>query len=192
MAHFLLSLVLLTNAIVLHRRAGQPDGPAHPVVAPVIVLMGRLLVLAATVVVTTGTVVTGAGPHSGGGENDRVERLDLSIPDAARVHGTSVIVFLLLVLLTVWLARQRGAPPGVMTRLSVLLAVLVAQAAVGYAQYFNDIPAVLVGVHIAGATAVWAAVISLYVGLFERTEAPADADAARARPILAGAAPTLG
>src|SRR5262245_44661615 len=27
MAHFLLSLVLLTDALVLHRRAGQPDAP---------------------------------------------------------------------------------------------------------------------------------------------------------------------
>ena len=32
MAHFLLSIVLLTNAIVLVRRAGQPDAPAHAVV----------------------------------------------------------------------------------------------------------------------------------------------------------------
>ena len=32
MAHFLVSIVLLTNALVLVRRAGQPDAPAHPVV----------------------------------------------------------------------------------------------------------------------------------------------------------------
>ena len=32
MAHFLLSLVLLTNALVLYQRAGQPPGAARPIV----------------------------------------------------------------------------------------------------------------------------------------------------------------
>ena len=42
------------------------------------------------------------------------------------------------------------------------------QAAIGYIQYFNDIPALLVGFHIAGATAMWAAVLWYYLGLFVR------------------------
>ena len=59
-------------------------------------------------------------------------------------------------------------------RLGVLLAVSVAQGAIGYIQYFNGIPALLVGFHIAGATAVWAATVSFYLGLFRRpAEAPA-------------------
>ena len=36
----------------------------------------------------------------------------------------------------------------------VLLAVLVAQAAVGYTQYFTHLPALLVEVHLVGATAL--------------------------------------
>jgi cytochrome c oxidase assembly protein subunit 15 len=170
MAHFLLSLVLLTNALVLHRRAGQPDGPSRPIVARPVVRLGWLLLAAATVVVVTGTVVTGAGPHSGGGRKDDVERLNLYIPDVARVHGTSVVVFVTLVLVTLVLLRYTRGPVNVQQRLGVLLAVLVAQAGVGYAQYFNDIPAVLVGIHIAGATAVWAAVVSFHLGLFSAGE----------------------
>ena len=46
-----------------------------------------------------------------------------------------------------------------MQRLTLLLVVLVAQAGVGYAQYLNDIPPLLVGIHIAGATAVWTATV---------------------------------
>ncbi len=57
-----------------------------------------------------------------------------------------------------------------MQRLGIVLAVSVAQAAIGYIQYFNDIPAVLVGFHIAGATAVWAATLNYYLGLFTRGE----------------------
>jgi cytochrome c oxidase assembly protein subunit 15 len=41
----------------------------------------------------------------------------------------------------------------------VVLAVAVAQAAVGYIQYFNGVPALLVGFHVAGAAAVWVATL---------------------------------
>ena len=38
----------------------------------------------------------------------------------------------------------------------------VAQAAIGYIQYFNEVPALLVGIHVAGATAVmWASTVLL-------------------------------
>jgi len=185
MAHFLLSLVLLTNALVLHRRAGQPDEPARPLVPPIVVGFGRVLLVAATVVVVTGTVLTGSGPHSGGAPEDDVERFDLSIPDVARVHGTSVIVFLLLVLVTLALLRRARAPLNVQQRLGVLLLVIVAQAGVGYAQYFNDIPPLLVGIHLAGATAVWAAVVAFYLGLSAPTGDVAPV--AGTRRTLAGA-----
>ncbi len=82
MAHFLLSILLLTDALVLVRRAGQPDGPAHAVVSRRTVLLGRVLVGLAGVVLFTGTVVTGAGPHSGGGKHDDVARLDLKLEDS--------------------------------------------------------------------------------------------------------------
>ena len=54
----------------------------------------------------------------------------------------------------------------VQSRSGVLLAIVVAQAAVGYTQYFTGVPPLLVGIHVAGATAVWAAVIWFYLGLF--------------------------
>jgi heme a synthase len=167
---------------VLVRRAGLPDAPSRAVVTRRTVLLGRaLLVLAATVLVT-GTVVTGAGPHSGGGRGDNVSRLDLRIPDVARIHGVTVMAFLAAVLAMLWLIRADRAPHRVQRRATVLLVVLVAQAAVGYIQYFSGIPALLVGVHIAGATAVWSATLVLYLGLFDRQVAP---DAARTPPDAA-------
>ncbi|HET7721511.1 MAG TPA: hypothetical protein VFK43_16200 [Acidimicrobiales bacterium] len=51
----------------------------------------------------------------------------------------------------------------VQRRSEVLLAVVVAQAALGYVQYFTGVPALLVGFHIAGATAVWVAVLRLHL-----------------------------
>ena len=41
--------------------------------------------------------------------------------------------------------------------------MLVAQGALGYVQYFTGVPALLVGFHIAGATAVWVAVLRLHL-----------------------------
>lgn len=186
MAHFLLSLVLLTNALVLHRRAGQPDEPARPVVGVTLARLTAGLCVAAGVVVVTGTVVTGSGPHSGGSAEDAVERFDVAVPTAARIHGGSVVLFLALVLATVAVANRHGAPRLVQQRLGVLLAVLLGQAAVGYVQYFNEIPAVLVGIHLAGATAVWAATISLRLATFDREEpTPMIPSAPASAPALA-------
>ncbi len=197
MSHFLVSMVLLANALVLCRRAAQPDaGFARrpvPIVAPSVLWMSRVLVVAASVVVVTGTVVTGSGPHSGDvpGTAQRATRLDLFIPDVARVHGTSAMVLLALVLLTLLLVHRTSAPHAVVRRLEVLLVVLVAQAGVGYTQYFTGIPALLVGIHVAGATALWAATVWFALGVTER---PLPTDAVTGitpEPALAGAGDQL-
>jgi heme a synthase len=165
MAHFLLSLALLTNAIVLHKRAGESNERARLQVAPSVRLLGRALLVAAACVVVSGTVVTSTGPHGG---DAKAKRFDLYLPHVARVHGSLVIAFLLLTLATLWFLRRTRAPVETMQKLGLLLAVSVAQGAIGYIQYFNDIPALLVGFHIAGATAVWAATVNFYLGLFTR------------------------
>jgi heme a synthase len=198
MSHFLVSMVLLANALVLCRRAAQPDDgfTRRPVriAAPSVMWMSRVLVIAAAVVVVTGTVVTGSGPHSGDvpGTAQRATRLELHVPDVVRVHGTSAMVLLALVLLTFALVYRTRAPHAIVRRLTLLLAVLVAQAGIGYAQYFTDIPALLVGFHVAGATALWAATVWFALGMTERPRpAPAATDVTHAPAELAGATPRL-
>jgi heme a synthase len=162
MGHFLLSMLLLADAVVLHHRAGRPEGAPLVAVDPVLIRLARVLVLAATVVLVTGTVVTNTGPHAG---DRKAKRFDLFLPDVARVHGVAVTIFLGLVLATLVVAYRRGVLSQVQGVLTVLLALLVAQAAVGYTQYFTGVPPLLVGFHIAGATAVWAATISFLLAL---------------------------
>lgn len=181
MGHFLLSAILLANAIYLYYRAGLPDGvPTRPSVTAPVLWLTRLLVLAVSVVLVTGTIVTGAGPHSGdAGSKDlglRATRLDIAVPDAARIHGTSVMVFLALTLVTLGFVIRARAPQRVYRRIGILLGLLVAQAAIGYIQYFNGVPAWLVGVHVAGATAVFAATVALLLGEYEPVRATADVD----------------
>jgi cytochrome c oxidase assembly protein subunit 15 len=176
MGHFLLSIVLLWNAILLHHRAGQPEGRSKPVVDRTLLHLGRALFVLACAAIFTGTVVTGTGPHAG---DKRAARLNLVLTDVARVHGATVMAFLATVLLTLWLAYSRRAPATVRRALNVLLLVLVAQAAVGYTQYFTGVPVILVAVHVAGATAVFAATAALYLRLRERT---ATGDTREVRP----------
>lgn len=163
MGHFILSMVLLWNAVVLHHRAGRPDGPSRPLVGPDVVGLGRLLLGSAALVVLTGTVVTAAGPHAG---DATARRLDVAVATVARMHGASVFVLLALTLFTLWVChRDRAAV--VHDALRILLAVLVAQAAVGYTQYFTGVPALLVGVHILGAVSVWIATVRVGLTMHE-------------------------
>jgi cytochrome c oxidase assembly protein subunit 15 len=161
--HFVLSMVLVWNAVVLRERAGHDGSPAPPLVSTRSVLLGRVLVGAAIAAILSGTIVTGSGPH--GGDED-VERLPFLVHSVARVHGTIVMTFLALVITAGVLLHREGAPAGVWRRLTVLLVVLVAQAGVGYAQYFTDVPPLLVGIHVTGATLLWISVLSYHLGLF--------------------------
>ncbi len=160
MGHFLLSLVLVATAVALHHRAAAPDDDAPADVVPGLRTAARWLVVAAAVVVTTGTVVTGTGPHGGDAE---APRLHLSVSEVARVHGVAVNVLVAATLLTLVLVHRRHASPAVVGRARALLAVELAQAAVGYTQYFTGVPELLVGVHVLGAVAVWVAVCRLAV-----------------------------
>jgi cytochrome c oxidase assembly protein subunit 15 len=180
MAHFLVSLVLLANGILLHRRAGEPAGPAHLRVAPSVRYAGLALLASVSLVAVTGTVVTASGPHGG---DAKAKRFSYSIPQVARIHGSTVVLFLLLVLLTFALFRRTRAAAEDQRRLGVVLVVAVAQAGIGYYQYFNGIPALVVGFHIAGATALFAAVFHFWLRLTDHQPA--------AQPVVAVAEPAL-
>jgi cytochrome c oxidase assembly protein subunit 15 len=160
MAHFLVSMVLIANAVVLHHRAGRPAGPTRPAVGADLLTLGRLDVAAAGLVIFLGTIVTASGPHGG---DEEVERLPFLLPDVARLHGIAVVLFLAVTLVVLWRLRKAGVDRTIQRRSEVLLLVLVAQAALGYVQYFTGVPALLVGFHIAGATAVWVAVLRLHL-----------------------------
>ncbi len=163
MAHFLLSIVIIWNAVVLHHLAGQPPTPARSSVSSEGRWMGRLMVGSAALAIMLGTVVTGAGPHGGDAE---VERLDLVVGEVVRLHGGSVILFGIITLATLWMLKRRGElSADILKRGEILLVVLVAQAAVGYAQYFTGVPVGLVAIHLLGSVCVWIAVLTFELGL---------------------------
>ncbi|MEP6622883.1 MAG: COX15/CtaA family protein [Acidimicrobiia bacterium] len=170
MGHFLLSALLLANAMVLVWRAGIPDD-AHtaPSVPTIVHRFAVAVVVLASAVLVTGTVVTGAGPHSGDAGNTakislRATRLEIQVSSAARVHGTTVMIFLAVVVALLVVLLRTRASPLLYRRVTWLLVLLVAQAGVGYVQYFTNVPAALVMVHVAGATVVFATSMGVLLG----------------------------
>jgi heme a synthase len=159
-AHFLLSMVLIANAVVLLRRAGEPDGLSrHVGIDQKANMVVWLLTVMTTLALVTGTVVTGAGPHAG---DENSPRFDLAIHEVARVHGISVIASILTAL---WLVALMRRSPALMARLrhgvSAWMVLAILQAVLGYTQYLSGVPALLVGLHVLGATLLFIATMHL-------------------------------
>ena len=164
MGHFLLSMVLIAAAVVLHQRTREGDGPARPTV-PAVLRRGSLGLLALTaVVLAVGTVVTGSGPHSGDPEAGRTGL------DAAAVSQLHADLVFLLVGATVglWLAFQVVGAAAAARAALVLLGVELAQGLVGFVQYFTHLPVVLVGLHLAGACLVLIAAVRVVLATRDR------------------------
>ena len=107
MGHFLLSMLLLLDAIVLHHRAGRPAGRRRPAVDGRILLLTRVLFAWTAVVVLTGTVVTAAGPNAG---DEHVERLSWPLPDVTRLHSSFVLALVALTALFLVEIHRRPVP----------------------------------------------------------------------------------
>ncbi|MFZ9231589.1 MAG: COX15/CtaA family protein [Ilumatobacteraceae bacterium] len=154
--HFLLSMFLVATGLILVKKAGGREASIATTLR--IRRLVRLVAALAGMAIVTGTVVTGAGPHAG---DEKAPRLDVAITTAARIHG--IAVFTTLVAIVVLLVAIRRSSFGTLhSAIEVLLVLGVLQATVGYVQYFNDIPAALVGIHIALATAFFLAIVNLW------------------------------
>lgn len=172
--HFLLSIVLLTDAVVLLDRAG-PGGDLPARRSP-LATHSWLLLAAAAVVLVAGTVVTGTGPHGG---DTRAARLPLDLSWAARTHALAAWVFVALLAALVVRAARSG-DEGLLRRSRVLLVVAVAQGGIGYLQYALEVPAGLVALHVLGSVLVWCG--ALWVHLAVRRGVAPLADWAHGRP----------
>jgi cytochrome c oxidase assembly protein subunit 15 len=147
--HLLLALAALVVNVVLIARCSDLPAVAAAGLSAWTVRLTWLLAMGTVAAIFAGTLVTGAGPHAG---DETAPRLDLDIPSIARVHGLIVVATIAIALaLAARLpsrAVDRQALGGAMTAWLVVGAL---QAAIGYIQYFNDLPEVLVGAHVAGA-----------------------------------------
>jgi cytochrome c oxidase assembly protein subunit 15 len=165
MGHFLIAIALVGIAQTMYHRAGEPEAPARPTVSPGARLIGRAIYVWTIWVLIAGTLVTAAGPHGG---DRNVRRLGYPLEDLARIHGISVNILIggvIVLIVALWLDR---APRRVFFTVEAMLGAMVVQAIIGYVQYFNQIPPLLVGFHVAGAVLVFGTVQQLQLEMRAR------------------------
>jgi cytochrome c oxidase assembly protein subunit 15 len=162
MSHFLLALALVSVALQLRQRVREPAGRRMPIVHREALWLVRVVYVWTIGVLILGTLVTAAGPH--GGDRD-AKRLAIPITDLARTHAVAVDLLVILTLVTAIVLVRTRAPRPVLSTVSVAIAAMVAQGVLGYVQYAEAVPAVLVGFHVFGAVLVFAAVQQLALSI---------------------------
>jgi cytochrome c oxidase assembly protein subunit 15 len=157
--HLLCSLAIIGLAVLFLHRLATPD--PRPVARGAVVTLAWVTFASAWVVLYLGTVVTGSGPHAG---DEKAPRNGLDPLQVSQLHADSVFLFLGLTVGLYFAVRASGATA---RPLHVLVGVILAQGAIGFVQYFTDLPIVLVGFHMLGAALVSAAVTWVLVSLRE-------------------------
>ncbi|MEV6060443.1 COX15/CtaA family protein [Nocardia asteroides] len=179
--HLLASMVMVWLAVVLFAKIGEPDDGIDTVQVPApLRWLTALSGVALAGVLIAGTLVTAAGPHAGDKSIERpVARLEVEIVTLVHLHSQLLVGYLALLIGLAFGLFAVGITPSIRARLYVLLGVVVSQSLVGVVQYFTDVPAALVAIHVGGAAASTAATAALWAALRvrETVDAPAPVSA---------------
>lgn len=167
-SHFLLSMILIANAMVLVYRAGLPNARRVPRVSLTIRRHVWAVAVMTSIAIAIGTVVTGAGPHAG---DEEARRFGFDIGQTARLHSASVWLTVAVAAWLMWRLRHRQADRDVLENaIYAWIGVAVLQGAVGYLQYFSGIPVALVAIHLGLATALY--VVTVWMVELMKTAVP--------------------
>ncbi len=149
--HLLVSLAIIGASVLLLHRIDRPNPSART--GPVVTL-AWITLAAGWLVLYVGTIVTGSGPHAGDRSSPRNGLDPLQV---SQLHADVVFLFVGLTVGLLLAVRALALGPSVQRAVAALLAVEVSQGAIGFVQYFTDLPIVLVGFHLLGAALVSAA-----------------------------------
>lgn len=156
-SHYLLSTILIAAATSLftrrHRPAVKKISPLQPDV------FSRIHITLSALVIVLGTIVTGAGPHAG---DIDAPRLHIRIQSAALLHGVAVAI-LIAITLAFFLAKQTSEQTRKLLAIFALLTI--SQGAIGWIQYIQGVPELLVASHLAGSTLVWIAAWKVWLSV---------------------------
>ena len=166
-AHFLVSIFLMTTAYMLVRHAsifrltdeiaqrGEPLLKNQPIEKIV-----RILLVTTGAAVITGTLVTGSGPHAG---DETAVRLGFAMPTIVRIHSAFVWLTVIFLVVSIQIMKKSDeARSLLMSPLKRFAGVLLFQGLIGYLQYFLGVPIGLVAIHVATSVAVWLCVVDVY------------------------------
>ena len=147
-SHFILSIILIAGAhtLVARSHAIRVERPQKSALLQVHTLL-------TFVAIVVGTLVTGAGPHAGDSD---APRLQIKISTITTVHGFLVIALILFTIYGIY-RKFPGTRDDCQRWLTIFLAVSMAQGLIGYIQYLNGVPEILVIAHLLGSVLVWIA-----------------------------------
>ncbi|MCX4688323.1 COX15/CtaA family protein [Kitasatospora purpeofusca] len=172
--HLIAAMALVWVATQMWERSKEGDGPARPLVAEPIKRLSYALVGVIGLLVAAGTLVTGAGHHPGTPkDNKMVPRIPLDYDRLAQAHADLAFLSIGLSIAVVFVFAAVKAPPAARARARELLVGLLLQGVIGFVQYFTDVPELLVGLHMLGATLIWIAALRIPLALRTREDAPA-------------------
>ena len=148
--HFVLSIFLISAATSLHSRRRRPFIRTSSPDA-VISRISLLHLLLSFAVIIAGTLVTGSGPHAG---DLNAPRLRIPIQSIALIHGSLVICLIVVAALFYTRSTLR---PETKRWVNVFFLFAFVQGMIGYIQYLQGVPELLVATHLLGSTLVWIA-----------------------------------
>ena len=195
MSHFILSMMLLDAAFALawcsryepwERRRSRDRLSVWAVRA--LIPLGQLTILA-------GTIATASGPHAGAHEGQLVHRFDFegggTLEWVVQRHAVLAAIYGFAAIGVWFLLRRPGADGRALRPLTLVLALLALQGAVGGLQWWLELPAGIVWVHVAIATGNWLAMLWTVAaaGRLEprKVARPSPADGAESPPAAATA-----
>ncbi|HSS41313.1 MAG TPA: COX15/CtaA family protein [Solirubrobacterales bacterium] len=163
MSHFILSMMLLDAAFALawcsryepwERRRSRDRLSVWAVRA--LIPLGQLTILA-------GTIATASGPHAGAHEGQLVHRFDFegtgTLEWVVQRHALLATIYGLATIGVWLLLRRPGADARALRPLSLVIGLLALQGAIGGLQWWLELPAGIVWVHVAIATCNWLAML---------------------------------
>ncbi len=159
--HLICSLAIIGLSVLFLQRL---DHPAPVLATGPLVTLAWGTFTAGWVVLYIGTVVTGSGPHAGDADSPRNGLNPLQV---SQLHADMVFLFVGLTVGLLLALHATGASARARHAAAMLLAVQLAQGAIGFVQYFTDLPIVLVGFHLLGAAVISAAMTWLLLQVRE-------------------------
>ncbi|MFZ3414814.1 COX15/CtaA family protein [Arthrobacter sp. 3Tela_A] len=156
--HFIVSMVIISVAVVLVNRAWLSPAGVNAVHAPLADRPLRPVIWAigilSAITVVLGVMVTGSGPHAG---DHGAARNGLNPDLITRLHVVPVYLLVFATAVALYLVYRRTADKRLRSSLVLFTAVVLAQAVIGYVQHFLHLPVVLVALHMLGASLLTAA-----------------------------------
>jgi len=156
MAHFLLSIILVGISVKIYNYFN--DQRISKSLPKIVNNYVKIVTLVGFAVITLGTITTGSGPHSG---DEIAARFNLDLRVIAWLHADTVLFFIGLIIGLLVITKLNSESNHLYKTTRTLFIICLLQGFIGYVQWFNNLPWLLVSLHVIGAVITWIAIANL-------------------------------